>query len=441
MRPARRRDQVLQVTGGVPLRGRLCVSGSKNATLPLMAASLLTRERVRLSNVPRILDVEVMRAILTGFGVSVRTLKGGEGLSLRSDRAQGGAVPAELGTRMRATIELLGPLLGRFGQAAIPRPGGDEIGARRYEQHVRGLRQMGAEVKETETELVARARRLRGGRVFFDLPTVSGTENILMAAALAEGRTEIFNAAREPHVQDLCRLLTKMGAQIHGVGSDVLVVEGVERLGGADHEVIPDYLEAGTYAIAAAAAGGEVLLECSPPEDLTSLLLKLEQAGCHVETGKDWIRVAREPRAELRPVDMSTWTFPGFPTDLQAQYMALMTQAEGTTVVSEYVHENRFQHVKELARMGARITVESRLHAIVEGPTRLQPTVAAIPDIRSGAALVVAALCAPGTSVLHNAWHVDRGYQDLPGKLAGLGAKIIRTTTSTRAAPSARTYE
>jgi len=270
---------------------------------------------------------------------------------------------------------------------------------------------------------------------------VTGTENILLAAVLADGRTEIFNAAREPHVQDLCVLLGKMGARIEGIGSERLVVDGVRELGGAEHTVIPDYLEAGTYAIAVTAAGGQLKLECSRSEDLNILLLKLESAGAHVEVGEGWFRVGRRPGSVINPTDMSTWPYPGFPTDLQAQYMALMTQANGDTVISEYVHENRFQHVTQLAKMGAEITVEGRLHALVHGPTRLRGTELAIPDIRSGAALVIAALCADGESVLRNAWHVGRGYEDLAGKLASVGARIETVVSDADETAGSRTYE
>ena len=351
------------------------------------------------------------------------------------------SVPDELGRRMRATILLLGALLGRFGQARLPRPGGDDIGARRVEQHLRGLRQMGARIEETATEIVAEADRLHGARIVFDLPTVTGTENILLAAVLAEGRTEIFNAAREPHVQDLCLLLGKMGARIEGIGTERLVVDGVRELGGAEHAVVADYLEAGTYAIAVAAAGGELRIECSRPEDLNVVLLKLEVAGAHVQTGAGWFQIGRRARTRVKPIDMSTWTYPGFPTDLQAQYMALMTQAEGETVISEYVHENRFQHVTQLAKMGAGITVEGRLHAVVHGPCRLRGTEVTIPDIRSGAALVIAALCAEGQSVLRNAWHVERGYEDMAGKLASVGAQIEKVAIDSDATGTERTYE
>ena len=438
MTSAPRHDHVIRITGGAQLDGDICVSGSKNAALPEMAAALLTTEPVRLNNVPRVTDTALMGEILSGLGGRV---EGDGSLIIKTGLAQDSHVPDDLGRRMRATIVLLGALLARFGKARVPRPGGDDIGARRFEQHLRGLRQMGAKIEETQTEIVAEVDRLRGKRIVFDLPTVTGTENILLAAVLAEGRTEIFNAAREPHVQDLCHLLGKMGARIEGIGTERLVVDGVKDLGGAEHTVIPDYLEAGTYAIAVAAAGGELRLDCSRPEDLNVVLLKLELAGAHVEVGDGWFRVGRNPKTRLKPVDMSTWTFPGFPTDLQAQYMALMTQADGETVISEYVHENRFQHVNQLAKMGAGINVEGRLHAIVHGPCRLRGTEVAIPDIRSGAALVIAALCAEGESVLHNAWHVDRGYENMPGKLASVGAKITSEKVEAHAAGPDRTYE
>ncbi len=432
------RDFVLRITGGSQLAGDLCVSGSKNAALPEMAAALLTSEPLRLSNVPSVTDTEVMAQILTALGGSS---EGDGSIVLNMEHARGTDVPDELGRRMRATIVLLGALLGRFGRARLPRPGGDDIGARRVEQHLRGLRQMGARIEETPTEIVAEVDRLRGERIVFDLPTVTGTENILLAAVLAHGRTEIFNAAREPHVQDLCRLLGRMGARIEGIGTERLVVDGVHELGGADHTVISDYLEAGTYAIAVAAAGGELRITCSRPEDLQMVLLKLELAGAHVQTGEGWFQVGRQPRSRLKPIDMSTWTFPGFPTDLQAQYMALMTQADGETVISEYVHENRFQHVTQLAKMGAGITVEGRLHAVVHGPCRLRGTEVTIPDIRSGAALVIAGLCAEGLSMLRNAWHVERGYEDMAGKLASVGAQVERVPIDTEVGNPGHSYE
>src|SRR5258708_7389969 len=438
MKSAPGRDYAFRITGGSQLAGDLCVSGSKNAALPEMAAALLTSEPLRLTNVPRVSDTEVMAQILTELGGRSE----GEGsLVLRMGNARGTNVPDELGRRMRATIVLLGALLGRFGQARLPRPGGDDIGARRVEQHMRGLRQMGARIEETATEIVAEVDRLHGARIVFDLPTVTGTENILLAAVLAEGRTEIFNAAREPHVQDLCRLLGKMGAHIEGIGTERVVVDGVRELGGAEHTVIADYLEAGTYAIAVAAAGGELRIECSRPEDLNVVLLKLELAGAPGQTGDGWVQIGRRAPTPVQPIAMSPWTYPAVPPHLHTQRIALMTQADGETVISEYVHENRFQHVTQLAKMGAGITVEGRLHAVVHGPCRLRGTEVSIPDIRSGAALVIAALCAEGQSVLRNAWHVERGYEDMAGKLASVGAQIEKVSIDSDGTGTERTYE
>ena len=414
------------------------MSGSKNAALPEMAAALLTSEPVHLDNVPRVTDTRVMAQIIGALG---GRCEGDGSIAIDASTATSADVPDDLGRRMRATILMLGALIGRFHEARLPRPGGDDIGARRVEQHLRGLRQMGCTIQERDAELIAEVDRLRGARIVFDLPTVTGTENILLAAVLAEGRTEMFNAAREPHVQDLCLLLSKMGARIEGVGTERLVVDGVRELRGAQHTVIPDYLEAGTYALAVAAAGGELKLECSRPEDLNIVLLKLEQAGAHVDAGDGWFRVGRRRDTKLRPTDMSTWPFPGFPTDLQAQYMALMTQADGDTVISEYVHENRFQHVTQLKKMGAEIEVEGRLHAFVHGPSRLRASEVEVPDIRSGAALVIAALCADGETVLRHSWHVERGYEDLVGKLSSVGAKIESVSAETDAASTSRTYE
>lgn len=415
---------VLRVRGGVPLAGRLRVSGSKNAALPIMAAALLTTEPVRLHNVPGVSDTALMGEIVRALG-GIADDRGGGRILLHAERCSG-VVPAELARRMRASIVLLGPLVARTGEARLPRPGGDEIGARRVEQHLRGLRAMGAEVTETETEIIARAQgRLRGARVVLDLPTVTGTENLVMAATLAEGRTEILNAAREPHVRDLCRLLTEMGADIRGAGTDQVVINGGRQLRGVEHRVVPDYLEAGTIAIAVAAATGEVLIEDSPNDDLTQVLLKLEQSGVELETRGATLRVRRDRDRLLLPVDMGTWVHPGFPTDLQAQYMALMTQAEGTSMISEYLFENRFQQVPALLRMGARISVRGR-DAVVRGPTQLHGTDVIVPDIRSGAALVIAGLCAGGETQLRAAWHLDRGYEDLAGKLRALGARAER---------------
>jgi UDP-N-acetylglucosamine 1-carboxyvinyltransferase len=419
-----RSNHVLYVEGGRRLDGRVGISGSKNASLAIMAASMLTDEPVLLRNVPQIADTVLMGEILEALGGKNLPASDGE-LALHAERIST-TVPVALARRMRASIVLLGALLAREGEARLPRPGGDEIGARRVEQHVRGLRSMGAHVEEGPTEFVARAPGgLHGARIILDLPTVTGTENLVMAAVLAKGRTEIFNAAREPHVQDLCRFLQSMGASIYGVGTDVIVVEGVDRLSGTEHRVIPDYLEAGTFAIAVAATGGDVTMEDGPHDDLTQVLLKLEQAGAEVEASAGTIRVRRDPGKPLEAVDMVTWVHPGFPTDLQAQYMALMTRATGETVIWEPLFENRFQQVPELVRMGAEISVRGR-DVQVSGPARLRGADVVVPDIRSGAALVIAALCAEGTTELREAWHIDRGYQDLAAKLAQLGATIER---------------
>jgi UDP-N-acetylglucosamine 1-carboxyvinyltransferase len=305
----------------------------------------------------------------------------------------------------------------------VAKPGGDDIGMRRVEQHIVGLRLMGARVDLEHGEYVARADRLSGATIHLDMPTVTGTENLMMAAATADGITTIHNAAREPHVVDLAMFLGRMGARIQGIGTDVLQIEGVTELSGATHRVIPDNIEAGTYAIAVAATGGEAVLEDLEPSDLRALILKLRAAGAEVEdrTHSLWVQAS----GHLQPVDVTTWPHPGFPTDLQAPFVSLMTQAHGHCVVSEAVFENRFQHVGELRKLGADVYVEGR-SAMVSGPTTLHGGMVTVPDIRSGAALVVAALCARGTTVLENIYHLDRGYQDIVAKLEGVGAHITR---------------
>jgi UDP-N-acetylglucosamine 1-carboxyvinyltransferase len=406
------------VRGGRRLEGRIAIGGSKNASLPILAASLLTSEPVILHNLAEVTDTTVMFEILASLGA---TVEGG----VVTAREVASQVPEELARRMRASIVLLGPLLARTGEVRLPKPGGDDIGDRRVDQHLAGLRRMGAEIEETKTEIRGHAARLRGARIVLDMPTVTGTENLIMAATLAEGRTEILNAARKPHVQDLARMLNSLGAAVSGAGTQEVVVEGVERLHGGEHRVVSDYLEAGTYAIAVAATGGDVHLERSPVEDLPMLLLKLEEAGVEITIDGDDLQVVRDPGRELRAVDLTTWVHPGFPTDLQAQYTALMTQARGTCNVSEFLFENRFQHVADLRRMGADIELKART-AKVSGPCRLLGAEVVVPDIRSGAALVIAALCAEGESVLHRSWHVDRGYPDLVARLSELGADIRR---------------
>jgi UDP-N-acetylglucosamine 1-carboxyvinyltransferase len=404
------------------LAGRVPISGSKNAVLPILAACLLTEEECRLKNVPRIEDVSTMARLLEGMGVQIRWLDPQQ-LQVNAGRLARSEVLASMANRMRASFLLMGPLLARRGEARVAKPGGDDIGMRRVEQHLVGLRLMGARVELEGAEYVARADRLKGATIHLDMPTVTGTENLMMAAAAADGLTTIHNAAREPHVVDLAMFLGKMGARIHGIGTDVLQIEGVPELSGATHRVIPDNIEAGTYAFAIAATGGEGVLEDVETADLRAMMLKLRSAGVEVEdqTHSLWI----QGNSRLQPVDVTTWPHPGFPTDLQAPFVSLMTQAHGRCVVSEAVFENRFQHVPELRKLGADIYVEGR-SAIVSGPNSLQGAPVSVPDIRSGAALVVAALCAKGTTVLNNIYHLDRGYQEIVQKLQGLGAQITR---------------
>jgi UDP-N-acetylglucosamine 1-carboxyvinyltransferase len=412
----------LLIEGGTRLVGRVPISGSKNAVLPILAACLLTDEECRIKNVPAIEDVRTMAHLLDAMGVQIRRLDPQQ-LQVNAARLVRSEVLATMANRMRASFLLMGPLLARRGEARVAKPGGDDIGMRRVEQHLVGLRLMGAHVELEDGEYVARADRLKGATIHLDMPTVTGTENLMMAAATADGLTTIHNAAREPHVVDLAMFLGKMGARINGIGTDVLQIEGVPELSGATHRVIPDNIEAGTYAFAIAATGGEAVLEDVETVDLRAVMLKLRAAGVEVEDQTHSLRV--RGNSHLQPVDVTTWPHPGFPTDLQAPFVSLMTQAQGRCVVSEAVFENRFQHVPELRKLGADISVEGR-SAIVSGPSRLNGATVSVPDIRSGAALVVAALCARGTTTLDNIYHLDRGYQDIVAKLEHLGAHISR---------------
>jgi UDP-N-acetylglucosamine 1-carboxyvinyltransferase len=406
------------------LRGSVRISGAKNAALPIMAASLLTREPSRLENAPRLADVDNAMAILRGLGADVE--RGDDGsISLSAAGEIGSEVPLASAQQMRASILFMGPLLARTGSAVLPKPGGDDIGMRRVDQHVYGLRRLGARIEERDGSFVCHTDgRLQGAAVQLDMPTVTGTENIMMAAATADGHTTISNAAREPHVADLAEALTGMGAQITGAGTDRIDVEGVAELGAYQHRVVPDYLEAGTYMIAAAATGGDVeLRDTCPLDHLLPLVLKLRQAGVEIEDRQGSMRVSRA--GELHPVDLITWTHPGFATDLQPQYTALMTQANGTTTVQEFLFDNRFQYVDELKALGARIDVFPHRRGIqVHGPSPLRGNIVRIPDIRAGAALVIAALCARGNTQLIGVEHLERGYEDITGKLAGLGARV-----------------
>src|SRR5579872_899614 len=417
--------ELLRIRGGPRLEGSVPISGSKNASLPVMAASLLTDQPVELGNVPDIEDISTMARMLEHVGVRVEH-PDTNSWRLHAAHLRTTEVDANLSKRMRGSFLLLGALVARAGEASIAKPGGDDIGMRRVEQHLEGLRLMGAEVEERENAYVARARRLHGARIALDMPTVTGTENLMMAAVLAEGITVISNAAREPHVYDLARCLIGMGAHISGVGTELIVIEGSGGpLHGTTHNITADYIEAGTYMIAAAATYGDVVVEHMRPSDLRWLFSKLRSAGCDIVEGANHVRVSC---SHLRSVDVTTWTHPGFATDMQPQFCALMTQATGVSIISEALYENRFRHVAALQEMGARIEVHGR-SAIITGPSRLRGTRMSIPDIRSGAALVIAGMCADGVTELDNVFHLERGYDDLVVKLTGIGADIQRVTT------------
>ncbi len=417
--------ELLRIRGGRRLEGRVAISGSKNASLPVMAAALLTDQPVELGNVPDIEDISTMATMLEHVGVTVEHPNRHTWRLCAAD-LRTTLVDAGLSRRMRGSFLLLGALLARAGEASIAKPGGDDIGMRRVEQHLEGLRLMGAEVEEREDSYVARARRLHGARIDLDMPTVTGTENLMMAAVLAEGITVISNAAREPHVYDLARCLVGMGAHVTGVGTELIVVEGTGGLlHGTTHDITADYIEAGTYMIAAAATRGDLVVDQMRPTDVRFLLSKLRAAGCDIVEGAHHVQVRS---THLRSVDMTTWPHPGFATDMQPQFCALMTQATGVSVISEALYENRFRHVAALQQMGARIGVDGR-SAVITGPSTLRGTRMSIPDIRSGAALVIAGLCAEGTTELDNVFHLERGYDDLEAKLAKVGADVELITS------------
>ncbi len=412
-----------QIEGGVPLRGDAAVETSKNAQLPCMAAALLTEEAVVFEAPSGHADIATMRKLLGGLGVAAKD--GADGtLSLQTTRAGGHLeAPYDLGRKMRASILVLGPMVARFGRGRVSLPGGCAIGARPVDLHLRALAALGADIRMEHGYVEASAPRLRGGEVVFDRVTVGGTENLLMAAVLADGQTTLRNAAREPEVADLARLLVAMGAKIEGIGSDTLKVEGVRHLGGARFRCIPDRIVAGTLLLAGAITGGDVTCRPVVPEHLEALLAKLRQMGARVETGPDWIRVAAKER--LRAVDALTLPYPGFPTDLQAQFMALLTQAEGTGTVQETIFENRFMHVPELLRMGADIRIEGRV-AVVAGPRPLTGAPVMASDLRASACLVLAGLCAEGTTTVRRIYHLDRGYERLERRLSALGGRVAR---------------
>jgi UDP-N-acetylglucosamine 1-carboxyvinyltransferase len=415
----------LLIEGGNRLHGEIAVSGAKNAALPILCAGLLSAEPVQLDNVPNLQDVRTTLKLLGQMGV--RTEMDGARVQLDAAHVSSPVAPYELVKTMRASILVLGPLLARFGEAKVSLPGGCAIGARPVDQHIKGLQAMGAEISIEHGFIEARAKRLKGARIVTDMITVTGTENLLMAATLAEGETVIENAAREPEVGDLAQLLVRMGAKIDGIGTDRLVIQGVERLHGAHHAVIPDRIEAGTFLCAVAAAGGDVMLRDVRPHILDAVIDKLRDAGVTIEEGDTWLRV----RMDRRPTAVSVRTseYPAFPTDMQAQFMALNAIAAGTAPVIETIFENRFMHVQELNRLGAHITVDGNT-ALVTGVAKLSGAKVMATDLRASASLVVAGLCAEGETLIDRIYHLDRGYDRMETKLTAVGAKVSRLSGS-----------
>jgi len=416
---------IIQINGGRRLSGELAVSGAKNAVLPILVASLLTDQTLQLRNVPHLQDVTTTMSLLAQLGAEI-SMDDGMAISINAANLTSHAAPYDLVRTMRASILVLGPLLARCGRAEVSLPGGCAIGARPVDLHLRGMQALGAEVEVRNGYIHARADRLVGARIVMDTVTVTGTENIMMAATLAQGSTVIENAAQEPEVVDLADCLNAMGANIRGAGSDTLYIEGVERLGGAVHAVLPDRIETGTYLVAAAMTGGSIRLRNARPHTLDAVLQKLAAAGAELHTGSDWISLdmqGRRPQA----VDITTAPFPGFPTDMQAQFTALNAIAEGTSVISERVFENRFMHVLELQRLGANIQLRGG-NAIVKGVERLSGAPIMATDLRASASLVLAGLVAAGQTRVDRVYHIDRGYENIEEKLSALGADIRRIT-------------
>ncbi|SFJ92241.1 UDP-N-acetylglucosamine 1-carboxyvinyltransferase [Paraburkholderia megapolitana] len=411
----------LVIVGGQRLAGEITVSGAKNAALPILCAGLLSAEPVQLDNVPDLQDVRTILKLLGQMGV--RTESSAGHVSLDASKVTNPVAPYELVKTMRASILVLGPLVARFGEAKVSLPGGCAIGARPVDQHIKGLQAMGAEINIEHGFIEARAKRLKGARIVTDMITVTGTENLLMAAVLADGETVIENAAREPEVGDLANLLVAMGAKIDGIGTDRLVIQGVDSLHGAQHTVIPDRIEAGTFLCAVAAAGGDVTLRKVRPQILEAVTDKLREAGVTIEEGDDWMRVRMNQRAQA--VNIRTSEYPAFPTDMQAQFMALNTVANGTAQVVETIFENRFMHVQELNRLGANITTDGKT-ALVTGVERLSGAKVMATDLRASASLVIAGLCASGETLIDRIYHLDRGYDRMESKLTAVGAQVRR---------------
>ncbi len=412
----------LLIRGGVPLAGEVRVSGAKNAALPLMCAALLTDQPLRLSNTPHLRDVTTMLGLLARMGVEV-SVDERLGVELCAAKLANPEAPYELVRTMRASILVLGPLLARWGRARVSLPGGCAIGQRPVDQHLKGLQALGAKIQVEQGYIIAEARRLKGARLVADLVTVTGTENLMMAASLAEGTSVIENAAREPEVVDLAACLNAMGARIKGAGTDVLTIEGVSELGGAAHRIMPDRIETGTYLAATAATGGSVTLRGADAGTLDAVIGKLREAGATIAVKDDAISL--EMRGRPASVNVRTAPYPAFPTDMQAQMMALDAIAEGTGVITESIFENRFMHALELARLGADIETTGNT-AVVRGVRRLQGASVMATDLRASASLVVAGLAAEGETVVDRIYHLDRGYEAIEEKLSKLGARIRR---------------
>lgn len=408
------------ITGGNPLYGEVRASGAKNAALPILASAILGGD-CAVSNVPRVVDVRTMERLLEILGASVK--HEGDHVSINADRLHSTEAPYELVKTMRASVLVLGPLVARWGEATVSLPGGCAIGSRPVNLHLAGLAKLGADISIEHGYIKAKARKLRGARIYCDTPTVTGTENLMMAACVAEGTTVIENAAKEPEIVDLAEFLVRRGARIAGAGTDIVTVEGVAALHGADHQVIPDRIEAGTYLVAGAITGGEVRVERCRPDHLEAVLIKLRESGVDVAEDKESVRVkaVRRPRG----IDVRTCPYPGFPTDMQAQMVALMSVAQGTSVITETVFESRFIHVEELRRMGADIKVEGN-RAVVTGRERLTGAPVMASDLRASAGLVLAGLTAEGVTEVSRVYHLDRGYERLEEKLRRLGAVIER---------------
>jgi len=423
----------IRIVGGKPLNGTIPISGAKNATLPLMIASMLTDDTLVLENVPRLADVGLLQHILSNHGVDIM-VKGkrpgdddhaGQTLHISAARIVDTTAPYELVSKMRASFWVVGPLLARMGEAKVSLPGGCAIGTRPVDLLIMAMERMGATIEIDGGYVIARTKSgLKGGEIEFPKVTVGGTHTALMAASLANGETVIENAAREPEVVDVADCLIKMGAKITGAGTSRIVVQGVSRLNGARHSVLPDRIETGTYAMAVAMTGGDVLLEGARPELLQSALDTLAQTGCEISATNAGIRVARNG-AGISPIEVTTQPFPGFPTDLQAQLMALMTRAKGTSRITETIFENRFMHVQELARLGARISLDGQ-NAVIEGVEKLKGAPVMATDLRASVSLVIAALAAEGETMVNRVYHLDRGFERLEDKLGRCGATVER---------------